>query len=71
MQGPLLLTMQVMLRLGKGYTAREEIKTEKIALVAKEGEVVEVKCKPGSQGIALRITGACLAVVHPLPEVEK
>ena len=71
MQGPLLLTMQVMLRVGKGYTAREEIKTEKIALVAKEGEVVEVKCKPGSQCIALRITGACLAVVHPLPEVAQ
>jgi hypothetical protein len=67
MQGPLLVTMQVMLRVGKGYTAREEIKTQKIALIAKDGEVVEVKCKPGSQGIALRITGARLAVTGERP----
>jgi hypothetical protein len=65
--GPLLLTMQVMLNVGSGFRARQEIKTVTYPLIAKEGEVVEITHRPGSQGLTLRITGACHAVVHPLP----
>lgn len=62
-EGPMLLTIQVMLRVGKGHTFREEITTKKYELYAKDGEMLEVMNKPGSQGMVLRITGACAAVV--------
>lgn len=67
--GPMLLTIQVMLRVGKGSRGREEITKLEIPLIAKEGETLEVEHRPGSQGMKLLITGACKAVVHPLPEV--
>jgi hypothetical protein len=60
--GPLLLTMQVMLKVGSGFRARQEITTVTHPLIAKEGEVVEITHRPGSQGLTLRITGAGHAI---------
>jgi hypothetical protein len=68
-EGPMLLTVQVMLRVGKGRTAREEIAKIEVPLVAVAGECVEIEHRPGSQGIVLRVTGACRAAVNTLPAV--
>ena len=59
-EGPMLLTIQVMLRVGR----RSEVTKIEIPLIAMEGETLEVEHRPGSQGMALRITGACKAVVQ-------
>lgn len=65
--GPMLLTIQVMLRVGSGTRARQEISKVEIPLFAAPGEILEVQHKPGSQGMKLRINGACKAAVYALP----
>lgn len=55
------LRSQVMLRVGKGRTAREEIDTETFTLVIENGAECEIEHKPGSQGMRIAISGARLA----------
>lgn len=61
------LTAQVMLRVGKGYTAREEIKSQIIRLIVEDGATHEIYFRPGSQGIRIGITGARLAITPATP----
>ncbi|MDT8442631.1 MAG: hypothetical protein RQ723_13400, partial [Desulfuromonadales bacterium] len=57
----LTLDIDVMLRVGKGRTAREERTQHTVALVAATGAKANVRHYPGSQGMWLQITGARLA----------
>jgi hypothetical protein len=52
------LVMDVLLRVGKNRTAREERSQSEVELVAAAGETCEVEYRPGSQGIRLRVSGA-------------
>ncbi len=52
---------QVMLRVGKGRHAREEVTTREYLMVVQTGAVSEINHRPGSQGQTLRVTGARLA----------
>lgn len=52
------LTLQVMLRVGKGRTAREQISVEKHVLIVEDGATCEINFAPGSQGLRLAIAGA-------------
>ena len=65
-QGSLIvIRVQVMLRVGKNRTAREEISTETHTLIAEDGAMCDIELRPGSQGVRIGIFGA-----RPASDIE-